>query len=103
MNDANTLRDAHALRVEVQAKRKELGAKLPALAMRIFALQNKPYQGYGFHWGLVKTIGTLLRNVNDYDSKFTLEDMMINEVLYECLVEQVEAAESSVHELQDKS
>jgi hypothetical protein len=40
MNDANTLQDAHALRVETQAKRKELSAQLPALAMRIFALQN---------------------------------------------------------------
>jgi len=87
---------AHALQVETQAKRKELGAQLPALAMRVFALQGKHYQGSGYHWTLVKAIGALLWNVNDYDSKFTWDDLLVNEVIYEDLVEQVGEAEKAV-------
>lgn len=79
--------------VETQEKRKALANKLPALAIRIFALQGKHYPGCGFYWGLVKSIGALLRNINDYDSKFDHNDLMINEVIYEDLVERVKTAE----------
>lgn len=78
------------------SKRRELGDLLPALAMRIFALKGKPYQGYGYHWTLVKSIGALLRSVNDYDSKFEVPDLLVNEVIYEDLVERVDAAEKSL-------
>lgn len=81
---------------EIRTRRQELASLLPGLALRVFALADKRYEGSGYHWSLVRSIGGLLRNVNDYDSKFVYEDLIINEVTYEDLVERVDAAEASV-------
>lgn len=82
---------------ELYEKRRALGIKLPSLATRIFALSGKVYQGYGFHWSLLKDIGKLLYRINDYDSKSpTWDILMVDEIIYESLLEQVEKAEKEV-------
>ena len=86
--------EAHALKLATQEKRRELQNKLPAVAMRVFALRGKPYQGHGYHWGMEKSIGYLLSKVNDYDSKFDHMDQMTMEILYEELLERVDTAEA---------
>ena len=93
---ANTSLSDHARQIETKEKRKKMGAKLPNLAMRIFALSGKRYPGFGSHWSLVKSIGGLLKNINDYDSKFDWEDLLVNEVIFEDLIERVEEAEKAV-------
>jgi hypothetical protein len=62
-------------------KRRELAAKLPDLAKRIFRLDPS--------YSMLKSIGHLLNSVNDYDSRYELHTELINEIVYETLLEDV--------------
>jgi len=75
-------------------KRNELRHALPALAKRVFALRDTTYPGCGFHWSMEKAIGVLLRRVNDFDSPFNDDALMVCEVAYEQLLEDVAKAEA---------
>lgn len=79
--------------MESQNKRRELAKKLPAAAIRVFALEGKHYNGCGFRWALVKTIGGLMFRINNFDAKYTSDDLLIDEVIYEDLIEQLDAIE----------
>ncbi len=80
---------------DVQNQRKELADKLPALGVRVFALQGKSYPGCGYHWALLRTLGALLQTLNDFDAPFAVEDLVVCEVLYEDLLERVQTAEAT--------
>jgi hypothetical protein len=81
-----------------QEKRSELRSKLPALALRVIALDGKHYNGCGFHYSLLKTIGGLLYRLNNFDARYTWHELMIDEVIYEDLYEQIGSIESRVAE-----
>ncbi len=78
---------------QIQDERRALQARLPHLAQRVFALGGKSYWGGGFHWSLVKSIGGLLHNVNDFDSPYDGEKLSVHEVVYEGVLESVRLAE----------
>jgi hypothetical protein len=71
-------------------RRRDLCSKLPAAAMRVFALDGKHYNGCGFHYSLVKTIGGLMYRLNNFDAKYTNDDLLVDEVIYEDLIEQLD-------------
>ncbi len=41
---------------------------MPGIAARVFALRNKSYAGYGFHYSLEKLLGTCIRDLNDLEN-----------------------------------
>lgn len=76
--------------------RSKLKETVPGLVQRVIALQGKTYPGSGFHWSLMKTAGSLMRSVFNHDERYALETMMIDEVLYEDLLDSVETAEAAI-------
>lgn len=78
---------------DVQNQRCALADKLPALGVRVFALKGRSYPGSGYHWALLRTLGALLQKLNDFDVRYTAEDLVLCEVLYEDLLERVQTAE----------
>lgn len=73
----------------VKQRRKELAAQLPALAARVFALpMNRA--------SMMKQLGGVMRNLNDYDAPYDHTNLMVDVVIFEDLVETVEAAERSL-------
>ena len=77
---------------------KSIGKELPALAVRVFALDGTGYMGSGGHHNMVKSLGWLLLTCNNYDKEHSdihLTSEINLEVSYEMLVEDVEAAETS--------
>jgi hypothetical protein len=80
---------------------------LPELANRIFALRGKQYNGWGFHYGLEKSIGYLLWRLNDFEigcpfegpeAKKVWANRLALEVNLSNLYERVVAAEKSLEE-----
>ena len=41
---------------------------MPSVATRVFALRNKGYCGYGFHYSLEKLLGTCIRDLSDLEN-----------------------------------
>lgn len=76
--------------------RKKIREELPKLAIRIFALRNKSYNGCGFHYSLEKLIGYLLWKANNFDKSIEATDSAILEVIYEDLCERVSEIETSL-------
>lgn len=76
-------------RHSVQQRRKALSAQLPALAARVFALPMN-------RTSMMKQLGGVMRNLNDYDTPYDHTNLVLDEVLFEDLVETVEAAERSL-------
>lgn len=74
----------------VKQRRKELAAQLPALAVRVFALlpMNRT--------SMMKQLGAVMRNLNDYDAPYDHTNLVLDEVIFEDLVETVTAAERSL-------
>ena len=90
---ANTPRE---LVLEIQERRKKLVAEVPGLVTRVIALQGKFYSGCGFHWSMMKSAGGLMNRVFNYDEAYDFENLLIDEVIFEGLVESVEKAEGDV-------
>ena len=86
------------MEVSVNDRRKILQDKLPDLAVRIFALRNKTYPGLSYHWSLMKALGGLLARVYNYEGKkstYTHYELLVEEVIFEDLLEEVSEAESA--------
>ena len=80
---------------EVNDARETLGKALPLLAMQIFALAGREYLGCGLHYVLVRDVGGLLRLCNDYDRVMSREDLIVVQMVYHELRQQVARAEAS--------
>lgn len=61
-------------------------AHLPSLAKRVFALRKKFYEGCGFHYSLEKTLGNVIRDVNDYDRRLSDIDEMAHRITVRIIV-----------------
>lgn len=70
---------------EVQARRRELSDSIPALAARLFEIKARP--------SLMKTLGSLMLRLNDYDNPFNHVDLLVCEVLHEELTTAVGGSE----------
>ncbi len=88
----------HEVRLRTQDGRKKLAEALPGVMTRVLAIQGKSYPGSGFHWEMMKSAGGLMFRVLNYDKAYGPEDLMIDEVVYEDLIESLEAAEAHVEE-----
>lgn len=80
----------------INEKRDRIREVLPALAIRIFALQGKLYDGSGFHWEKVRRIGGLLERVNDFNNDYLLAQLRADMAGVGFLLDDVEKAEKSV-------
>jgi hypothetical protein len=80
----------------IREQRRELRKKLPAAAKRVFALEGVTYEGCGFYYGLVKDIGGLLFRVNDFDRPYPADRLVLDEVIYEDLIERLDRIEASL-------
>lgn len=83
-------------RKEHYAWRRRVADNMPETAGRVFALRSKPYMGSGFHYAMEKTLGYVMRFVNDYDAQLTVAACVVEEVVVEGLFEQIAAAERSL-------
>lgn len=80
---------------EFNAWRKAIAESLPSITSRVFALRNKSYLGCGFHWGMEKRLGAVIRNACDYNEYPDVAMRIIYKVIYEGLIENLEQAEWS--------
>lgn len=85
----------------ISKQREQIKVALPALAIRIFALQGKLYDGSGFHWAKVRRIGGLLERVNDFNNDYPEAQLRADMTGFGFLMEDVEKAEKDValHEM----
>ena len=87
--------------------RKEVNEKLPELSRKIFALRSVMYKGCGFHWSLEKSLGSVIREINNYDAgsgyyhdKDCVCNRIVLKVCVEHLFEDVERIEKEIgHEV----
>ena len=82
-------------KIDPASSRQEIRSGLPALASRIFALDGKSYPGCGFHWTKHKSIGFLLNKINDFDQRMSDDTLVVCELVYQELLEDVKKAEDS--------
>lgn len=80
----------------ISKKRDQIREVLPELAIRIFALQGKLYDGSGFHWEKVRRIGALLEKVNDFNNDYLLAQLLADTACFRNLIDDVEKAEKAV-------
>lgn len=76
---------------------------IPTLSARIFALRDKNYVGWGFHYSLEKKLGYIILKFNDFDNRpTTSRDMWTHRVIMEVhldgLFKDVVKAEKSIHD-----
>jgi hypothetical protein len=63
---------------------------IPEIASRVFALRGKCYMGCGFHYGLEKLLGSVIKELNTYEKHFeNNRDMVAWHILVEVLVEEL--------------
>ena len=80
------------------AWRKRVARNLPEWAARTFALRNKSYLGCGFHYGLEKQLGSVIRLTNDYEGDISAAGAVIDRVIVEAFVSALGRAEASAAE-----
>jgi len=81
---------------EFKILRNKIDSELPELSRRVFALRGKHYYGCGFSWGREKRLGSLMREIFNYDRIVTQIDQILIETLYEELVEDLNYVEKEV-------
>ena len=59
-------------------------------------MRGKTYKGCGFHYGQEKSLGVLLRDLNNFDQKLEGDQLLVLEVIYEDLVETVTGIETEL-------
>lgn len=79
------------------AWRARAAKNMPALAMRIFALREVAYPGYGFHWNMERRLGSIMMHLNDYDTPLSVVGQIGVEVALEGLYADAAKAEASVN------
>jgi len=77
------------------AWRKMVAENMPDIAQRVFGLREKFYYGCGFHYGLERSLGSIIATVNDYDNPIEKSTQITDKVRYEDFVERLERAEWS--------
>ena len=90
------IRQQHERKLLTQERRNKLRDVLPSLAIRVFALRGTSYKGSGFHYAMEKTVGGLLYRTNNFDEAYSWDNAVIDEVVYEELVEQVTKIEAEL-------
>jgi hypothetical protein len=88
------------IRGDYHDEQRRINALLPPLFARAFALRGKHYKGCGFHYGIEKSLDGLLRWCNDFENSPPALEMlsacMAMTVIYEGVIEQLDAAEASL-------
>jgi hypothetical protein len=74
------------------AWKKRLARRLPDLATRTFALRGKAYPGYGFHYALERSLGSVIKIATTFDYQDLGSDI-IDEVIVEAFHVELAAAE----------
>jgi len=70
-------------------------AGLPKLASRVFALRAVSYPGYGFHYGMERSLGRVIALVSDYGRYLDAADIVIDQIVVADLYRDVAKAEAS--------
>lgn len=81
------------------AWRQRVNKHIPVLASRIFELRNRFYVGCGFHYGLEGELGSVIRQLNDFDNHYDLCKQIVLEIYVEQLFSRVKKAEKSAKQL----
>jgi hypothetical protein len=79
---------------------KRVDKQIPNLATRVFALREKMYPGWGFHYEMEKRLGKIIYELNNYDDcpqdwKKIAMRRLVMEVIVSGLFEDVKIAEMS--------
>ena len=78
---------------------------MPGLALRVFALRDRVYDGYGFHYAMEKLLGSVLRQLNNftnidyYHSADAIAHQITLFILTKELYEAIVKAEGSAEEI----
>jgi hypothetical protein len=67
----------------------ECNEQLPELAAYVFSLRTTSYMGCGFHYGLEKQLGHMIKMCNDYDRVLDISTQIIDQVLWEGFIKDV--------------
>jgi hypothetical protein len=63
--------------------------QLPELANYVFSLRKVSYMGCGFHYGLEKQLGNMIKICNDYDRTIDIATAIIDQVLWEGFIKDI--------------
>ena len=66
---------------------------MPGVAVRVFALRNKSYPGYGFHYGMESSLGKCINWLNNLEDASMYhgdrENVIANRIVLKVIVEEL--------------